>query len=196
MTGLLLLAPVLATTAAFRLLGSGLSLPCESVGTSVTSALAGVGLDTELERLTSSVLKRAVLPERPNDLDSSLHIKGCRVATTPDGELSRALAAPESRSAWFNGSVPCRPSGGELDFGFFSIGGGRGGGFFLFDTVDSVSVSSASPALSSMGKFWSLESDEGGPRLEEMFVLSACCGLWNVPRLREDRGDCVGVVLI
>lgn len=67
MTGLLLLAPVLAITAAFRLLDEDLLLPCGSVASSLmlTSDFGGIG--KKCSDLTSSVLKRAVLPGRSRD---------------------------------------------------------------------------------------------------------------------------------
>lgn len=63
-------------------------------------------------------------------------------------------------------------------------------------TVDSVSVSSASPASSWLGKLGPFEDGMLGRDLGEVLGLSVCRVLWNVPRVRDDRGDWVGVVLI
>ncbi len=83
-----------------------------------------------------------------------------------------------------------------MDFGFFNIGGGRGGSLLLLVTVDSVSVSSASASSSSLGRLDPLEDGILGRDLGKVLGLSGWRVLQNVSRVREDRGDWVGVVLI
>lgn len=83
-----------------------------------------------------------------------------------------------------------------MDFGFFSIGGGRGGSLLLPVTVDSVSVSSASTSSSSLGRLDPLGDGIFGRDLGEVLGLSGWRVLQNVSRVRDDRGDWVGVVLI
>lgn len=76
-----------------------------------------------------------------------------------------------------------------MDFGFLRIGGGRGGSLFLPAAVDSVSVSSASPVPSSSGELDPSEGEMLGTGPGETFGLPTSWAVWNVPRLRDDRGD-------
>lgn len=90
-TGLLLLAPVLAITAAFRLLDEDLLLPCGSVVSSLMLTSASGGTGKKCSDLTSSVLKRAVLPGRSRDF-------ACTWALVESFRLERlALSTAEPR---------------------------------------------------------------------------------------------------
>lgn len=66
--GLLLLTPVAATTAALRLLDNNLLLACGCVVPSSTLTSASADGGKRCDDCTSSVLKRAVLPDRSKDL--------------------------------------------------------------------------------------------------------------------------------
>lgn len=90
MTGLLLLAAVLATTAAFRLAGLCLLLLRESVGSSPTSSSVFLEIGC-VDELTSSLLKRVALLERPEGFVCALGswARGLRLDAIPvDGSLA------------------------------------------------------------------------------------------------------------
>ena len=197
--GLLLLAPVLATTIGFLLPGRWLLSPDRRLPDDREIADA-LGIDT-----ATSSLKRVVLDLRA-DLSAmgaygSVGVESSSNVTSPSMPVSAVDGDP-----WETGERIDELLDGRLEpeLNFLRIGGGRAvvGRLFSFDLVVASGGTSEGlwgvgvTELSSTSSLPWIESALGEVETALLLETTERASLTERPRFLEDRGDGVGVVLI